>query len=54
MVQNIAKYYNVPQPEMYYDELDEEIRNIEIYNVEENLNGNEVREQIIQLYFNLK
>lgn len=51
VVQNVAKYYNVPQPEMYYDDLDEEDRNILINDEEENLNGNQIREQIIQLYF---
>ncbi|GAB1862230.1 Putative nuclease HARBI1 [Camponotus japonicus] len=52
VVQNIAKHYNVPQPEIYFDELDERERNLEIYNVEENLNSNEIRERIIQQYFN--
>lgn len=37
MVQNIAKYYNVPQPDIYYDDLDEEERNLPIHNAEEKM-----------------
>ena len=47
VVQNIAKFYNIPQPEIYYDELDVEERDIGINDIRNNVNGNEVREQII-------
>ncbi|XP_018359005.1 PREDICTED: putative nuclease HARBI1 [Trachymyrmex cornetzi] len=48
---NMAKFYNVPQPEIYYDELDTEDRNIAMNGIRIE-NGNEVRERVIQQYFN--
>lgn len=52
VVQNIAKFYNVYQPEIYLDEIDREERNIRIEGEAAEINGNEVREHIIRLYFN--
>ncbi|XP_018368784.1 PREDICTED: putative nuclease HARBI1, partial [Trachymyrmex cornetzi] len=44
-----AKFYNVPEPEIYYDDLDMDERN-RIWD-NENRNGNDIRESIIRLYF---
>lgn len=52
VLQNIAYFYKVQQPEIFYDELDIEERNNRIHHDEENVNGNIVRENIIELFFN--
>lgn len=45
----MAKFYNVPEPEIYYDDFDIDERN-EIW-INENRDGNNVRNNIIRLYF---
>ncbi|XP_071566235.1 putative nuclease HARBI1 [Temnothorax nylanderi] len=52
VVQNIAKFYNIPEPEVYYDELDVLERNMGLNDIRNNVNGNEIRERVIQQYFN--
>jgi len=44
---NIAVKHRLPEPELYYDEIDQELP--EIHNAVEN--GHEVRERIINTYF---
>ncbi|CAL1687569.1 unnamed protein product [Lasius platythorax] len=51
VLHNVAKFYNVPEPdEIYYDDIDiNNERNEMLGN--ENRNGNDIRESIINLYF---
>lgn len=49
VLHNVAKFYNVPEPELFYDDLDMDERNEILDN--ENGNGNDIRESIIHLYF---
>jgi len=49
VLHNVAKFYNVPEPEVYYDNLDMDEGNRIWGN--ENRNGNDIRESIIRLYF---
>lgn len=50
VLHNVAKFYNVPESdEIYYDDIDNMNERNEIGN--ENRNGNNIRESIINLYF---
>lgn len=52
---NVAKWYNVPDPELYFDDIDREVDNSDGINAMDmcnrNCTGNEVRENIIRRFF---
>lgn len=51
VLQNIAHFYKVQQPEIFYDEFDVEERNNEMHDDEENVNSYTMRQRIIDVYF---
>ncbi|XP_011694554.1 PREDICTED: putative nuclease HARBI1 [Wasmannia auropunctata] len=49
VLHNVTKFYNVPELDVYYDDIDIDEGN-EMWN-NENRNGNDIRESVIHLYF---